>query len=423
MRTFILIWFGQLVSAIGTYMTFFALTLWAWDQTGSATALALIGFFLRLPKIPITLFAGVIIDRFNRKYLMLLGDIVAALSTVTVGILYITHQLNLWHLYIIIATAGGFGQIQALAYQASVAMIVPKNQYTRVGSMAAIVHYGSNIIGPALAGVLYPTVGVPGIILIDLITFTIAFITLIISRIPNPEKHTEPDNLFSRVTLGFRYIWQQPGLKSLLLVTILFTFVHDMGAAIQRPMVLARTNGSAQAVASIFAVAGIGGVTGAIAISAWGGPKRHINGVLGGYIGAGLSKTIFGLGQSLTVWLPAQLSSSLNFPLLSSTRSALWMGKVIPSIQGRVFAANDLVIQGVSAGAVLLAGPLADQILEPAMAPNKPLTHLFTGFGSGPGAGMAVLYTLCALLMVFAGLLGFFIPSLRSIKLESKEHY
>ena len=417
MRTFTLIWFGQLVSKLGTYMTFFALTLWVWDKTGSATGLALVGFFSQLPRIPITLFAGVIVDRFNRKYLMLLGDAVAALATIAIGVLYLTQQLQIWHLYAVVIVSGGFGQIQILAYRASVSMMVSKKQYTRTGSMAAIVHYGSNIIGPALAGILYPLIGLSGIIVIDLVTFTVAFFTLLVATIPQPEKRVESATLISKFTLGFRHVWQQPSLKALLLITIGFTFAHDLGGALYSPMILARTNGSAQAFASISAMAGIGGVMGAIIVTIWGGPKRSIDGVLGGCIGAGLSKIVFGLGQSLTVWLPAQVVASMNFPLIGSSRSALWMEKVSPDIQGRVFAANDLVIRSASAGAVLLAGPLADRLFEPAMLSGSPLANLLSSsFGSGPGAGMAVLYTVCALVMLLTGLGGFMLPSLKTLE-------
>ena len=428
MRTFTLIWFGQLVSTLGTYMTLFALTLWVWDITGSATALVLIGFFSRLPMIIATSFAGLVVDRFNRKYLMLFGDAVSALATLIICVLYLTQQLKIWQLYMILFVAGGFGQIQALAYQASVSLIVSKQHYTRTGSMASIVHYGSNIAGPALAGVLYPLIGLPGIIAVDLVTFAVAFSTLLIAPIPQParlvelkedpirQQQTEPESGLSKFTFGFRYVWKQPGLKALLLITVLFTFAHDLGAALHSPMILARTNGSAQALASVSVVTGVAGVTGAFIVSVWGGPKQRVKGVLGGYIGAGLSKTVFGLGQSLTVWLPAQMCSSLNFPLLGSSRIALWMDKTAPDIQGRVFAANDLMIQGASTGAVLLAGPLADRLLEPAMMMDKPLANLLgSSFGTGAGAGMAVLYTLCALVMVSTGVGGFLIPSLRNI--------
>ncbi|MEO0767850.1 MAG: MFS transporter [Cyanobacteria bacterium J06649_4] len=420
MRIFTLIWLGQLVSTLGTYMTYFALTLWAWDATGSATALALVGFFSQLPRIPTTIFAGLIVDRYNRKNLMLLGDVVSVAGTVTVGILYITQQLQIGYLYGIVLLTGGFSQLQILAYQASVSLMVTKQHYTRTGSMASAVHYGSSIVGPALAGVLYPRIGLSGIIIVDLVTFAVAIVTLLLAPIPQPPisqtKPPQPEPLIGKLTFGFRQIWRQPSLKALMLTTVLFTFAHDLGGALYSPMILARTRGSAQALASVSAMAGIGGVVGAVVVSIWGGPKQRIQGVLGGYIGAGLSKTVFGFGQALTVWLPAQVCSSLNFPLLSSARSALWMEHVTPATQGRLFAANSLAIQSASALAVLLAGPLADRVLEPAMMSGGWLAHwLAFGFGSGPGAGMAVLYVTCAVAMMLVGIGGFLLPQLKTI--------
>ncbi|MEM1241268.1 MAG: MFS transporter [Cyanobacteria bacterium P01_H01_bin.26] len=418
MRTFTLIWFGQLVSAIGSRMTFFALTLWAWEATGSATALALVGLFFQLPQIPTTLFAGVIIDRFNRKTLMLLGDAVTAGATLMIGGLYLSGQLVIWHLYLVAILAGGFSQMQILAYQASLSLIVPKQHYTRAGSMGAMVHYGSQIFGPALAGILYPIIHLSGIVAIDFATFMVAFGTLFAAAIPQPPKVTPPSESWThQLTFGFRYVWQRPGLKALLLLTILFTFAHDLGAALQRPMILARTQGSPVAVASISAAAGVGGVVGAIVLTLWGGPKRRVYGLLAGYIGAGVSKLVFGLGQSLSVWVPAQVCSSLNFPLIGSCRSALWMDKISPDIQGRVFAANALVTQLVSAIAILLSGPLADRYLEPAMVSDG-IFAAWPGpiFGHGAGSGMAVLYTLCSLAILLIGVGGFLSSRLRTIE-------
>ena len=107
MRIFTLIWLGQFVSTIGSYMTYFALTLWAWDITGSATALALVSFFAQLPRIPITLIAGLIVDRFNRKQLMILGDAITALMTLAIGVLYLTGRLQIWHFYLAAMVSGG----------------------------------------------------------------------------------------------------------------------------------------------------------------------------------------------------------------------------------------------------------------------------------------------------------------------------
>ena len=423
MRTFTLIWFGQLVSAIGSRMTFFALTLWAWEATGSATALALVGLFFQLPQIPTTLFAGVIVDRFNRKTLMLLGDATTAIATLMIGGLYLTQQLAIWHLYLVAVLAGSFSQIQMLAYQASLSLLVPQQQYTRAASMGAIVHYGSQIFAPALAGILYPVIQLSGIVGIDLATFAIAFITLLLAPIPQPSKAPPQSEHWTRqLTFGFRHIWQQPQLKALLLFTLMFVFAHDLGSALYQPMILARTGGSAQALASVSAAAGVGGVAGAVIVSLWGGPKRRVLGLFILFMGAGLSKLVFGLGRSLTVWVPAQVCSSLNFPLLGSCRSAIWMDKITPDIQGRVFAANALATQVTSAIAVLLAGPLADHVLEPAMMPGGAWVNgLSPVFGSGPGAGMAILYTVCSLTLLILGIGGWFVPQLRAIEPSTAE--
>ena len=406
MRIFTIIWLGHLVSVIGNHLTDFALVLWVWQLTGSATALALAGFFYELPQIPIALFAGLLVDRFNRKHLMILGDAIAALATIVIATLYLTNGLHIWHIYSAAAVNGGFGQIQRLAYQTSISSIVPPGQYTRANSMNAAVHYGSAIVAPALAGLLYPLVGLLGILGVDLVTFGVAIATLLFIHIPQPRppKHQTSEPVFKRLTFGFRYVWGQPNLRAVLLITALFWFAHDLGEAIYDPMILAHTGGDAQVLASTATAAGIGGVTGAVLLSVWGGPRRRMTGLFMGFVGVGLSKAVFGIGRSPVVWLPAQFCSSLNFPLLGSLETAIWMEAVAPDSQGRVFAVNSLVIQVVSALAALIAGPLAEQILEPAMQSGAWMTNgLAQIFGDGAGAGTSVLYVLCAIAMLLTG--------------------
>jgi len=414
MRTLTLIWFGQLVSTIGSYMTEFALILWAWEVTGSATALAMVGFFSQLPRIPITLVAGLIVDRFNRRHLMMLGDSVAALSTVGIGLLFLTESLQIWHLYLAASVNGGFGQIQGLAYRASISSMVPPHHLTRANSMNSAVHYGSAIFGPALAGVLYPLMGLMGILLIDLATFGVAIATLLSVRIPQPapQPTTELETRLAKLTFGFREVWRQPSLRSLLLISTAFWFFHDLGGAIYDPMILARTDGSAQVLAGTASAAGIGGVTGAVLLSIWGGPRRRVTGMLAGFIGAGLSKTVFGLGRSPVVWIPAQFFSSLNFPLLGSSENALWMNSITAEKQGRVFAANSLVLQGVSAIAALIAGPLAEGIFEPWLTSPDQIPVLSLLLGSDPGAGIALLYGLTSVCLILVGIGGYCWPLL-----------
>lgn len=420
MRTFTIIWLGQLVSTIGSYMSEFALAIWAWQLTQSVTALALIGLFSQLPRIPMTLFAGVIADRFNRKRLMMLGDTIAAVSTLAILLLYLTDNLQIWHIYSISAIKGGFGQLQLLAYETSLTMIVPQQHYTRASSMGSMVHYGSNILAPALAGSLYPVIGLLGILLIDLGTFFCAIASLLSVHIPQPPRLTDnpnPETIWQEIASGYHYVLTRPSLYALLTITSLFWFAHDIGQALYDPMILARTGGDAQVLGTVSAAAGVGGVTGALILSIWGGFKRRIHGVMVGFIGAGLSKTVFGFGQTLKIWIPAQFCSSFHFPLLGSSDTAIWLSKVAPAMQGRVFAAKSLVLQVVSAIATLIAGPLADRFFEPAMMPGGVLAPIFGGiFGTGTGAGMALLYVLCSACLLLVGVGGYALPVLQEVE-------
>lgn len=421
MRTFILIWAGQLGSTIGSYMTEFALTLWAWEMTESATTLALVGFFAQLARIPITLVAGLIVDRFNRKRLMMLGDGVAALATVSIALLYLTDSLHIWHLYGAATLNGGFGQVQSLAYQTSISTLVPSSQLTRANSMNSAVHYGAAIFGPALGGVLYPKIGLLGIAGIDVVSFGGAIATLLFCPIPQPPPRddTALETRFAKFIFGFREVWRQPRLRALLLISTLFWFFHDFGGAVYDPMILSRSNGSAQVLASTASAAGIGGVIGAVGLSIWGGPKRRVRGMLAGFIGAGLSKTVFGLGRSPQVWIPAQFCSSLNFPLLGSSETAIWMTRIAPKHQGRVFAANALVQQVVSAGATLMAGPIADRIFESAMQTSGGWADLLSPIlVPGPGAGMALLYVMTSIGLLLVGVVGCTVPQLHMVEAE-----
>jgi len=424
MRNFIVIWLGQTVSLMGSQMTNFAITIWVWELTGQATALALFGLLTQAPRVLVTPFAGIIVDRCNRKLLMMIGDAIACFSTIVILLLYLTNNLQIWHLYLAGAINGIFEQLQELAYLASISMMVSKEQYSRASSIGFLASYGSDIIAPALAGVLYAVIGLIGILIIDLGTFAIALLTVLFVRIPEPA-HVEPEpfsraNLQQQVVFGCRYIMARPSLLALLVLEMLFWFAHDLGAPLYSPMILARTGNDAKVLASLASAAGIGGVLGALLVSAWGGTKRRIHGMLIGTIGAGLSKTAFGLGQMLLIWIPAQFCSSLNFPLLGSSSDAIWLTQIKPDVQGRVFAARRVSILVASTIGYLIAGPLADYVFEPAMIPGNSLATIFGGiFGTGKGAGMTLLYVISSLGLLLVGLSGYAFRVLREIDVES----
>ncbi|MCT7957520.1 MFS transporter [Laspinema palackyanum] len=420
MRTFITVWLGQLVSTFGSRMTNFALIVWTWEVTGSATALGLVTVFTQLPSLAVALFAGALIDRSDRKVAIIVGDSIAALSTLAILLLAAVGQLQLWHLFLINGINGIFGEIQQLAYSASVSLMVPKQHYVRVSSMKSMLHYGPSILAPAFAGALYPITGLAGIAAIDLLTFAVGVSTVLLVKIPQPprsEVTSEQPKLWHELTFGCRYIMARASLFGFFGLELLFWFAHDFGAVMHRSTILARTDGNAEVLGMVSAAAGIAGIIGAIALSWWGGPKHRIQGFLGSAIAVGISKTLFALGQSLSIWIPMQLSSSLNFPLLTSSSTAIWLEKIPPEVQGRVFAAQSFGLGVVSTVATAIAGPLADGFFEPAMQPGGALTPWFGSiFGTGPGSGMALLYAIASLVLILVGILGYRWPLVRQIE-------
>ena len=167
-RTFAFVWFGQLISMIGSSMTWFAVSIWVWQLTGRATDLALFGFFSQLPQIFMYLISGTIVDRSSRKLLMIVGDSMTGIFTVVLAVLYFTGHLQIWHLYLTVAISGIFEQFQELAFDASISTLVDRKDYPLATSMGFFAGFASYGLGPAFAGVLYLTIGLGGIMAIDI---------------------------------------------------------------------------------------------------------------------------------------------------------------------------------------------------------------------------------------------------------------
>ncbi|OLP16994.1 MFS transporter [Leptolyngbya sp. 'hensonii'] len=424
MGTFIILWLGQMASAVGSSMTYFALTLWVWQQTQSATAIALILFFYQLPQIAIALFSGLLVDRVSRKRLLLLSDSGAACCTLSVGLLAAAHILQIWHIYLIAAIIGCFGNIQSLTYSVIIPAIVPKQHHTRAISMGAMLHYGAGILAPALAGILYPHFGLLGITLIDLATFLIAILTLLALSIPKTQSQdsgeetgsAKPDQqLWQNVTFGFRYIASHPSLLAMVFALSAFSFVNNIGETLYQPLILARTGGNGQILGMVVAASGIGGVIGAIGLSLWSGFRRRVFGLLLGFIGTGFSHLLLGIGQFPAIWAIARFGVSLHNPLIFSSYMAIWYAKIAPDLQGRVLAADYLIGLVIESLASLAAGLLADRIFTPAMQSGTWVFRLLSPVvGVGGGSGIALLYVIAAIFIVLIGVGGFTIGQLRA---------
>jgi MFS family permease len=420
MRGFVIVWIGQVVSLLGTGMTNFAVSFWIYEQTGTATALTWAIFFFMGPTILFSPVAGALVDRSNRKFMMIVSDLVAGIGTIGLLLLLFSGNLQIWHVYVANFLAGAANAFQFPAYSAAVSMMLPKEQYARASGMLSLANAASGILAPAFAGALLGPLGLVGIMTIDVVTFVVAIVALLLVHVPQPIETAEGirsrGNLWQESLYGFRYIWARPSLLGLQLVFFWINFFSMLGFALMVPMILARTGNDEVVLASVMSVGAIGGVLGGLALSAWGGPKRKVHGVLLGMFATSLlGEGLLGVGRGLVVWSAGAFFTQAIVPILNGSNQAIWQAKVAPDVQGRVFAVRRLIAQITAPMATLIAGPLADKLFEPAFREGAGWARSFEWLvGSGPGAGMAMIFVITAVLGAAFGLGGYLFPAVRN---------
>ncbi len=428
MRIFTVIWFGQLVSLLGTAMTRFALLIWAYEQTGQATTLALLGFFSFGLDVLLSPIAGVLVDRWDRRLVLLFADLGAGLMTVTILILYMTDALQIWHLYVVQTLAGGFAAFQAPAYTAATTMLVPKAQYTRISGMRSLASSVSQVFAPVFAGVMLRLIDIGGVMLIDIATFLVAMSTLLIVRIPHPtstQKDLTESKLWKETGFGFHYIRHRHGLLGLIFLFMGINFFAALTYfSILPAMILARSGRNELTLASVQAALGVGGVVGGLLVSIWGGPKRKIHSICAGTaISFLLGDCLLALGRNVQTWALAAFLAAFFIPFISGAHRAIWQTKVAPEVQGRVFSVKGMFELIPMPLGYLLAGPLADRWFEPAMMTGGRLEKMCGWVvGTGPGAGMALMFVCTALLGMAISLSGYLFRVLRRVENDLPDH-
>lgn len=421
MRSFLTIWIGEVISMIGSSLTAFGLSVYMFVKTGDATPFALTMLFFQLPTVLLAPLGGVVADRFNRRLVMLVADSFSAVGTLVALWLVSTDQLAVWHVYALAVVYAASNAFQEPAYMASITMLVPKEQYGKANGMMQAAQALTALVGPLVAGALYAPIGLRGLMTIDFVTFFAAVGALAIVRIPRPvpaapEEGKKP-TLISDLLYGWRYIGARAGMLGLLLYFSAVNFLANLAMVLNGPLVLSFTTPAVYGIIQM--VGGIGMLVGSIAMGAWGGPKRKMNGVYGFITLSMLG--LFLIGARANAWLiGAGFAVLMGFvPLASGSAMALWQAKVDPASQGRVFSARVTVSRGLMPLAMLIAGPLADQVFEPFMAGGSPLASTFaTIVGAGPGRGIALIFFAAGALLLAASVAAYLNPHVRNIEDE-----
>lgn len=420
MQVFIVVWLGQLVSLVGSGLTSFALGIWVYQRTGSVTQFALISLFATLPSILISPLAGALVDRWEQRWSMIFSDLGAGVSTLAIALLLLADQLQVWHIYLAIAAISTFNAFQRPAYTAATTLLVPKQHLGRASGLVQIGLANAQIIAPLIAGVLVVKIRLQGVILIDFITYIFALMTLLLARFPPPNRvkyAAKKKSLLNGIAYGWTYITAQPGLLGLLLLLAISNFLLGIVEVLVTPLVLSIA--SPAALGTVISGGGIGMLLGSLVMSAWGGPKRRIRGVLDFTLLGGACVLLCGLQPSTSLITIAVFSFFFGLPIVNGCCQTIMQTKVAPEVQGRVFAIHGMLVMSTLPLAYLIAGPLADRVFEPLLVADGLLAgSVGQIIGVGPGRGIGLLFVVSGILNMLITAGGYLYPRLRLVEDE-----
>jgi DHA3 family macrolide efflux protein-like MFS transporter len=418
---FALVWLGQVVSLMGSGLTGFALGVWVFQLTGSTTQYSFVTVCSRLPAIAVAPIAGALIDRWDRRRAMIFSDVGAGLSILGIALLYIAGVLQIWHICVALIINSALSAFQWPAYSAATTMLVNKKHYGRAAGMMQTGEALGFIVSPVLGGVLLLAIHLSGIFLIDVATFVFSVLTLCLVRIPSPPKTGEvgaaDKSLLREVAYGWRYITSRPGLMALLLFFAATNFFSGFILVLTTPLVLAFA--SARVLGTVLSIGGSGMLIGGLVMSAWGGPKRRIQGVLGFQFLSGLCFILAGLRMSAVLITIAAFFFFFSITFVNGSSQAIWQSKIPPDVQGRVFAVRRMVAWSSVPLAYLIAGPLAEYVFEPLLAVGGSYAGTVGQvIGVGPGRGIGLLFIIMGILTLLIVCAGYLNPRLRRLEDE-----
>jgi amino acid adenylation domain-containing protein len=416
---FTTLWFGQVLSALGTRMTNFAISIWVWQQTGNATDLAMLVFFAFGATVLFSPIAGALVDRWDRKLTLALSDAGAAAATATLLVLFLTGSAEVWHLYVVNFVIGAFMAFQIPAYSATITVMMEKGRYPRANAMMFAVRSAPVIFAPGLAAAVLSWTSIEAILAADVASCALGILAVVIVKMPPMPRvaDIELPHIWQDCMHGFRYMRQCKPLVHLEAVMFAINLFAAVGFVLLIPMILAR-GGSSIELGVVQTIGAVGGVAGVVMLSSL-KPTRHkmFRMLIAMVAFSVLGRILYGVGNEMIAWAIALLFVHYCIPFIDGYAQSIWQEKVEPAAQGRVFGARQFIEDLTVPIAALVAGPLVDDVLEPWMADGKGGADLFGWMvGSGAGAGMALVFVVIGVLGVLVAIVGFAMPTLRNIE-------
>lgn len=368
-KNFFVVWVGQAFSLLGSSLVSFALVWWMTTSTGSAVILTTAMLVSLLPEVFLSPFAGALVDRLNRKNVMIISDACIAAATLVIGLLFWLDVVQLWHVYVLLFIRSLGGAFQWPAMSASISLMVPEKELGRIAGLNQAIRGVLTIVGPPLGALLLSLLPIYGVLFIDIGTAAIAIIALLFVIIPQPVQTgllavITPRQVLQDVGSGFRYIFNWKGLFVILIGVSFINFFLAPTSALMPLLVTDHFQGYAWHLGILDSAFGIGVVAGSLGLTAWGGFKKKIVTSLAGITGISIGTLIVGLAPApwFLMAVAGMALMGLTIPFANGPFHALIQSKVAPEVQGRVFSTIASMASVMQIPAMLISGPIADGI-------------------------------------------------------------
>ncbi|MCG8347308.1 MAG: MFS transporter [Chloroflexales bacterium] len=416
MSAFWLTWLGLLLSFTGSSLTRFGLSVWVFEQTRDPEAYSAILFFATIPLAFGSLVAGPLVDRWNRRQVLIVGNIVASLPTLVIMLLFFVNQLAIWHLYVALFINGLANAFILPAFDASIRMLVPKEQLGRASGMSQMIQSLGTIIAPPIAGFMLVQFGLGSVFIVDYLTVTAAVLALTVVFIPQPGDGEKPvSSVWQDFVFGLRYITERSPFVFLMVFLTLVIFTQSFVYALSGPVVLAF--GDEATLGLVYGAFGIGGLFGAVLVGITGGAKRRMNGVLLGTMGMAIGAILCSLRPDILWTGGGVFLFGLSMMYMISLNRTIYQEKAAPEVLGRIFAFRVAIGVGAQAVGLLLSGWLAANVFEPAMQAGGDLAATFGGLlDTGEGRGAALLILITGVVLLVVTVIAALLPALRNLE-------
>jgi MFS family permease len=403
LNIFLILWLTQSLSALGSSMTNFALIIWSYEQHGSALITAMLSVCSYLPYVIMSIFAGALSDKWNKKITMLISDSFAALCTVMVLVLLKTGNLEIWHLYCLNALNGLMNTIQQPATDVAISIIAPKKHYQKVSGMRSFSNSFMSIMTPIIATTLLTLGSIQVVILVDLLTFGVAFIALLcFIKIPTVQnENIKKESVFQAAKGGLHFLKDNLGILNLILFLAAINFTASVFNATFPAMLLSRNGGGEVSLGIVNTVTGIAMLVGSVVASILPEPKSRVRMICNSlFLSMSTENFFLAFGKSVPIWCIGAVLGWVAIPIMNANMDVIFRNYIPIEMQGRVYSTrNTLQFFTIPIG-YFFGGVLVDKVFEPFMVLQQSGGLLATVFGAGKGSGAAFLLFILGILGV-----------------------